>query len=111
MNKNMNMNKSKNRPFKKSQDSTRARVKPKTGRAMRSTSVHGIGTIVRKQFPNDGYHEGEVVDYDKVKKLYKIKYLIGLTEDYDEQEMKKYYKWDQMYSNENYNNNALEARI
>jgi len=70
-------------------------------RTTRSNSVHGIGTIVRKKI--DGkYCEGEVVRYDSVKKHYQIRYTIGNEEEFDEEDMKLYYKHIQRYSHANF---------
>lgn len=41
-----------------------------------------IGTIVRHKFKNGKWYEGEVTHYVQTKKLYKIKYHDGDTEDY-----------------------------
>jgi hypothetical protein len=63
------------------------------------TGRHGNGTIVRKRLPEDGkYYEGEVVGYDETNKWYKILYLDGMYEDYDDDEMKRYHKPQQQYS-------------
>ncbi len=66
-------------------------------RTSRSNSVHGIGTIVRKKI-DDKYYEGEVVAYDSVKIRYKIRYTNSNEEEFDEADMKLYYKHVQRYS-------------
>jgi hypothetical protein len=64
-------------------------------RATRSNSIHGIGTIVRKQFHNGKYYEGEVIDYETINKYYNIKFRDGDQEDFDEKDIKQYYKQKQ----------------
>ena len=67
----------------------------------RKTTLHKIGTIVRKRFSNEhfyGYFEGEVIGYNEINGYYKIKYRDGDMEEYDAQDMKQYYKHQQQYS-------------
>mmetsp|Transcript_18802 Transcript_18802/g.46677 ORF Transcript_18802/g.46677 Transcript_18802/m.46677 type:complete len:598 (-) Transcript_18802:251-2044(-) len=68
-------------------------------RMVRSSSVYGIGTIVRKKFKGK-YYEGKVVSYDSINKCYHIRYTDGDEDDFDEAEMKLYYKHDQRYSHD-----------
>lgn len=63
----------------------------------RNSTLHKIGTIVRKRF-NRGHFEGEVVGYNNINGYYKIQYQDGDTEEYDANDMKKYYKHLQKYS-------------
>jgi hypothetical protein len=79
-------------------------------RATRSNSIHGIGTIVRKWFHNRKYYEGEVIDYDTINKYYKIKFKDGDQEDFDEKDIKQYYKQNQQYSGTKYRNKARAFR-
>jgi hypothetical protein len=75
-------------------------------RATRSNSIHGIGTIVRKRFHNGKYCEGEVIDYNTINKYYKIKFKDGDQEDFDEKDIKQYYKQNQQYSGTKHRNKA-----
>ena len=76
-------------------------------RKTRSNSIRHIGTIVRKKFGRDKYKEGEIIAYDPIHKHYKIRYIDGTEENYDEEDMKRYYKHAQMYSGVKYNAKAL----
>ena len=63
----------------------------------KTRTIHKIGTIVRKRFNRD-YYEGEVIGYNDNNGYYKIKYRDGDEEEYDANDMKKYYKQLQKYS-------------
>jgi hypothetical protein len=67
---------------------------PRVGQILedRNTSIHGMVTIVLKRFHNGKYYEGEVIDYDTINKYYKIKFKDGNQEDFDEKDIKQYYK-------------------
>ena len=64
-----------------------------TGYDIDVTPQQRIGTVIRKKFPETGkYYEGEVIDYDTTHKWYRIKYLDGQEEDFDEDDLKEYRK-------------------
>jgi hypothetical protein len=84
-------------------------VPTRTTRTTRSNSIHGKGTIVRKRFENGSYYEGEVVNYDPISKSYKIKYAHGDFEDFDETDMKRYYKHLQKYSHAHYSSTRFSV--
>jgi hypothetical protein len=65
-------------------------------------AIHRMGTIIRKRFHDGKYYAGEVVDYDATNKYYKIKYKNGDKEDFDEKDMKLYYKQNQHFSGTKY---------
>ena len=60
-----------------------------------------VGTIVRKRFNDGKFYEGEVTKYNPINKYYTIKFVDGDIEEYDQQEMKKYKKKNQAYSQAN----------
>ena len=70
-----------------------------TMRRMARSSVYGIGTIIGKKFKGK-YYEGKVVSYDSINKHYHIRYTDGDEDDFDEAEMKLYYKHAQRYSHD-----------
>ena len=78
-------------------------------RKTRSKTIYSVGTIVRKRFIDyDGkYYEGEVISYDPVRKHYTIKYTDGDQEDYDEEDMKRYYKLMQCYDDREYDRGSM----
>ena len=62
---------------------------------------HPVGTIVRKWFNDNKWHEGEVTGYDAKNNLYKVKYQDGDIEEYDPEVMRKFKKKRQQYSKPN----------
>ena len=79
-------------------------------RVTRHNRIHGAGTIVRKRFKEDQkIQEGEVIEYDQLNQLYKIRYLDNTTDDYTKEEMKIHYKPEQKYSHAKYKGRALTA--
>ena len=66
-------------------------------RPTRSNLIFGIGMKVRKKFLDGKYYDGEVVKYDDVNQYYQIKYQDGDMEEFDHNEMKKYYKYHQQH--------------
>ncbi len=69
-----------------------------------------IGTIITKKFPETGkFYEGEVISYDAENEWYKIKYLDGHEEDFDEEELKQYRKKVQKYAHEKYERKKVQT--
>ena len=90
---------------------TRPVTAPRVPKEAPTPKIYSPGTIIRKRFPEDNrYYEGEVKYYDSTNKWYKIKYLDGMEEDYDEEEMKRYYKPKQKYAKTQYDNRALQIQ-
>ena len=73
-------------------------------------TIHGKGTIVRKRFEDGKYYEGEVTGYDTINEYYKIAYTDGDTEEYDNDDMKRYYKAFQRYAKPSRRGTALQTR-
>ena len=63
----------------------------------KSTSVYENGTIVKKRF-NKGWYKGEVTKYDPIEKYYTILYTDGDTEEFTQDEFKRFRKPKQHYS-------------
>ena len=79
-------------------------------RVSRRNRIHDAGTIVRKRFQEDQrIQEGEVIEYDQLNQLYKIRYLDNTTDDYTKDEMKTHYKPEQKYSHAKYKGRALSV--
>lgn len=75
------------------------------------TPLSRIGTIISKKFPETGkFYEGEVIDYDAENKWYKIRYLDGDEEEFDEEELKQNRKKVQRYAHEKFKRNTLQTR-
>ena len=63
-----------------------------------TAQLYPIGTIIRKQFDDGKYYEGEVTKYDPPNKLYSIEYCDGDREEYTHDEVTTYRKKTQQYS-------------
>ena len=83
---------------------------PRNIQKTRSNTIHDIGTIIRKRFPNGTRLEGIVTHYNSINGLYSIKYDNGETDEFDAVEMSRYYKQyakdkphkKALFSNQNY---------
>jgi hypothetical protein len=79
-------------------------VSPRNTQKTRSNTIHDIGTIIRKQFPDGTRQEGEVTHYNSINGLYTIKYQNGETNELNVIEMRRYYK---QYSKDKTHKKAL----
>mmetsp|Transcript_12970 Transcript_12970/g.32751 ORF Transcript_12970/g.32751 Transcript_12970/m.32751 type:complete len:310 (+) Transcript_12970:132-1061(+) len=76
------------------------------------TPLSRIGTIISKKFPETGeFYEGEVTGYDAENKWYKIRYLDGDEEEFDEEELKQYRKKVQRYAHEKFKRKTLRKTL
>ena len=57
-----------------------------------------IGTIIRKQYGDGKWYEGEISKYDATNKFYTVKYKDGDIAEYTHEEIKRYKKDKQVYS-------------
>ena len=77
-----------------------------------ATPLSRIGTIISKKFTETGeFYEGEVIGYDAENNWYKIRYLDGDEEEFDDEELKQYRKKTQRYAHEKFKRNTLQTTL
>jgi hypothetical protein len=67
-------------------------ISPRNTRKTRSNTIHDIGTIICKHFPDGTRQEGKVTYYNSINGLYTIKYNNGETDEFGATKMRRYYK-------------------